>query len=47
MMPGFDQAVEDILVHFALDDPRASADLVVVNDPRLVAAGSTSGESPP
>ncbi|MGH7333564.1 MAG: uridine kinase family protein [Candidatus Rokuibacteriota bacterium] len=34
-------------IHFVRDDPRRAADLIVANDPRLTAAGPSSGGRPP
>ena len=34
-------------IHFARDEPRAGADLVVPNDHRLTVAGPSSGGPPP
>ena len=34
-------------IHVAQDEPRASADSVLPNDPRLIAGGPPSGAPPP
>jgi hypothetical protein len=34
-------------IHFARDDPRRAADLIISNDPQLTAVGPSSGGRPP